>query len=220
MIALLLRDLRLAMRSGGGFGLGLAFFVLVIVLVPLGVGPQGAILAPIAAGVLWVAALLCALLTLDRIFALDLEDGSLELLFTSPIPLEGVALMKALSHWLVTGAPLTIIGPALALLLYLPPSGLYWLLGSFLVGTPALSAIGTLGAALTLSIKRGGLLLSLLVLPLYIPTLILGAEVVRRGILGLDALTPLLLLLGISLASVALLPIVTALALKINLQSR
>ena len=120
MIGLLIRDLRLAVRAGGGFGLGLAFFLLVAVIVPLGVGPEAATLAKIAPGILWVGALLSCLLSLDRIFALDFEDGSLDLLATSPIPLEGVAAVKALAHWLVTGLPLMAVSPVLGLLLNLP----------------------------------------------------------------------------------------------------
>ena len=184
MIALLIRDLRLAFRAGGGFGLGLAFFLLVAVLVPLGVGPEGATLAKIAPGILWVGALLACLLSLDRIFALDFEDGSLDLLATSPIPLEGVVAIKALAHWVVTGLALTLVAPVLAVLMNLPVDGYLWLVVSLAAGTPALSVIGAFGAALTVGVKRGGLLLSLLVLPLYVPTLIFGAEVVKRGAQG------------------------------------
>ena len=123
MIALLQRDLRLAFRAGGGFGLGLAFFLMVAVLVPLGVGPEGALLARIAPGILWVGALLACLLSLDRMFALDFEDGALDLMAVSPLPLEGVVAMKALAHWLVTGLPLVLIAPVLGLLLSLAPGG-------------------------------------------------------------------------------------------------
>ncbi len=218
MIALLLRDLRLATRAGGGFGLGLAFFLLVAVLVPLGVGPEPAVLGRIAPGILWVGALLACLLSLDRIFALDFEDGSLDLLATAPIPLEGVVAVKALAHWLVTGLPLTLIAPVLAVLLNLPSGGFLWLVVSLVVGTPALSLIGAFGAALTVGLKRGGLLLSLLVLPLYVPTLIFGAEAVRRGAAGLDTTTPLLLLAGISAGAVAALPFAAAAAIRVNLR--
>ena len=218
MIALLLRDLRLATRSGGGFGLGLAFFLLVAVLVPLGVGPDPATLSKIAPGILWVGALLSCLLSLDRLFALDAEDGSLDLLATAPIPLEGVVAVKSLAHWVVTGLPLTLAAPALGLLLNLPANGYPWLIAAFALGTPALSVIGAFGAALTVGLKRGGLLVSLLVLPLYLPTLIFGAEVVRRGAQGLDAATPLLFLAGISLASGALLPFASAAAIRVNLR--
>ena len=218
MIALLARDLRLAIRAGGGFGLGLAFFLIVVVLVPLGVGPQGATLALIAPGILWVAALLACLLSLDRIFALDFEDGSLDLLATAPIPLEGVVSVKALAHWLTTGLPLTLASPVLGLLLNLPLGGYGWLMLSLVLGTPALSVIGTFGAALTVGLKRGGLLLSLLVLPLYVPTLIFGAEVVKRGATGQATDTPLLLLAGITAGAAALLPFASAAALRINLR--
>ena len=125
MIALLQRDLRLALRAGGGFGLGLAFFLMVAVLVPLGVGPEGALLARIAPGILWVGALLACLLSLDRMFALDFEDGALDLMAVSPLPLEGVVAMKALAHWLVTGLPLVLIAPVLGVLLSLAPGGVY-----------------------------------------------------------------------------------------------
>ncbi len=218
MIALLLRDLRLGLRSGGGFGLGLAFFLILTTLVPLAVGPQPALLAPIAPGILWLGALLACLLSLDRIFALDLEDGSLDLLATAPLPLEGAATVKALAHWLTTGLPLTLLAPALSLLLFLPAAALPHLVAALALGTPALSWLGTFGAALTVGLRRGSLLLSLLVLPLYIPTLVFGAEVVRRGAEGLPAATPLALLAGITLGCVALLPFATAAALRINLR--
>jgi heme exporter protein B len=218
MIALLIRDLRLATRAGGGFGLGLAFFLLVAVLVPLGVGPDPALLTRIAPGILWVGALLACLLSLDRIFALDFEDGSLDLLAAAPIPLEGAVAAKALAHWLVTGLPLTLLAPVLAVLLNLPLAGYGWLVLSLALGTPALSMIGAFGAALTVGVKRGGLLLSLLVLPLYVPTLIFGAEVVRRGAAGQDALTPLLLLAGITAGAAALLPFAAAAAIRVNLR--
>ena len=218
MIALLVRDLRLAVRAGGGFGLGLAFFLILATLVPLGVGPDAARLAPIAPGILWLGALLACLLSLDRIFALDLEDGSLDLLATAPLPLEGVATVKALAHWITTGLPLAVVAPALSLLLFLPADGLPWLVASLLLGTPALSWLGTFAAALTVGLRRGSLLLSLLVLPLYIPTLVFGAEVVRRGAAGLAVATPLATLAAITLGCVAVLPFATAAALRINLR--
>lgn len=218
MIALFARDLRLAIRAGGGFGLGLAFFLIVTVLVPFGVGPEGGTLAKIAPGILWVGALLACLLSLDRIFALDFEDGSLDLLATAPIPLEGVVTMKAAAHWVTTGLPLTLAAPVFGVLLNLPEAGFLWLTLSLALGTPALSVIGTFGAALTVGLKRGGLLLSLLVLPLYVPTLIFGAEVVRRGAGAMETATPLLLLAGITAASVALLPFASAAAIRVNLR--
>lgn len=218
MKALLLRDIRLAVRAGGGFGLGLAFFLIVVILVPFGVGPEAAVLTRIAPGVLWVAALLAALLSLDRIFALDWEDGALPLLATSPLPLEALALVKAVAHWITTGLPLTLVAPALGFLLNLEPGAYGWLLASLALGTPALSMIGTFGAALTVGLKRGGLLLSLLVLPLYVPTLIFGAEAVRRGAEGLEAGVPLMLMAGVTFGSLALLPFAAAVALRVNLR--
>lgn len=218
MIALLLRDLRLSVRAGGGFGLGLAFFLIVTVLVPFGVGPEGGMLARIAPGILWVGALLACLLSLDRIFALDYEDGSLDLLATAPIPLEGVVTMKAAAHWLTTGLPLVVAAPVFGVLLSLPEAGFFWLTLSLALGTPALSVIGTFGAALTVGLKRGGLLLSLLVLPLYVPTLIFGAETVRRGADGLATATPLLMLAGITAGAIACLPFASAAAIRINLR--
>lgn len=218
MLALLIRDLRLSLRAGGGFGLGLGFFLILCTLIPLGVGPEAGQLAGIAPGILWVGALLACLLSLDRIFALDWEDGSLDLLATAPLPLEGVVAIKALAHWLVTGLPLVAVAPLLGVLLHLPGEAQAWLVVSFLIGTPALSVIGAFGAALTVGLRRGGLLLSLLVLPLYVPTLVFGAEVLRRGAAGMELGTPLLLLAGITLGCIAALPFAAAAALRINLR--
>ncbi len=218
MIALLTRDLKLAVRAGGGFGLGLAFFLIVVILVPFSVGPESGLLSKIAPGVLWLGALLACLLSLDRILALDWEDGTLDLVATSPLPLEGVVAMKSLAHWLTTGLPLVIAAPLFGLLLNLPTAGYLWLILSLAIGTPALSVVGTFGAALTVGLKRGGLLLSLLVLPLYVPTLIFGAELARRGAGGQATTTPLLMLAGITFGVIALLPFASALVLRINLR--
>ncbi|MEW9921433.1 heme exporter protein CcmB [Marimonas sp. MJW-29] len=218
MIALLLRDLRLAFRAGGGFGLGLAFFLIVVTLVPFSVGPSPALLSSIAPGVLWLGALLACLLSLDRLLALDYEDGTLDLLVTAPLPLEAAVTVKALAYWLTTGLPLVLASPVLGVLLNLPPQGYGWLVVSLAVGTPALSVIGTFGAALTVGIKRGGLLLSLLVLPLYVPTLIFGAEAARRGAGGMEVATPLLMLGGITMATIALMPFASAAVLRRGLR--
>ncbi|MDA0362468.1 MAG: heme exporter protein CcmB [Proteobacteria bacterium] len=215
MISLLKRDLLVASRSGGALTLSISFFLIMIVLVPFGVGEDPLILGAIATGIIWVAALLSCLLTLDRVFQLDFEDGTLELLATAPVPIEAAALVKAFSHWLTTGLPIIIVSPGLGLLLNLPEGGMMWLIISLTIGTPALSIIGSFGAALTVGLKRGGLLLSLLVLPLYIPTLIFGAAVVNRGLLGLSVAAPLIFLTAVSALSVALLPLAT---LKINLK--
>lgn len=208
----------LAIRAGGGFGLGLAFFLIVTVLVPFGVGPQSDVLARIAPGILWIGALLACLLSLDRVLALDWEDGTLDLLATSPLPLEAVLSVKALAHWITTGLPLVLAAPVLGVLLNLPVPGFLWLVVSLALGTPALSVIGTFGAALTVGIKRGGLLMSLLVLPLYVPTLIFGAEVARRGASDMAVETPALLLAGITLGVVAVMPFASAAALRMTLR--
>jgi heme exporter protein B len=218
MIGLLKRDLALAIRAGGGFGLSLAFFLIFAALVPFGVGPNTGILATIAPGILWLGALLACLLSLDRIFQLDWEDGTLDLIATSPVPLEGVVAVKAIAHWITTGLPLVAAAPVLGLMLNLPGSAYPWLIGSLALGTPALSAIGAFGAALTVGIKRGGLLLSLLVLPLYVPTLIFGALSVTNAALGQDAATPLILMAGITLGCLAILPFAAAAALRVNLR--
>lgn len=218
MIRLVLRDLKLAVRAGGGFGLALAFFLIACVLVAFGVGPESQRLATIAPGMLWVGALLACLLSLDRIFATDFEDGSLDLLATAPLPLEALALSKSAAHWLTTGLPLSLIAPVLALLLNLPPAAYGALVLSLLIGTPALSMIGAFAASLTVGLKRGGLLLSLLVLPLYVPTLIYGSEAVSHAAAGQGNVAPLLLLALITLGSIAVLPFVCAMALRGNLR--
>jgi heme exporter protein B len=218
MIALLKRDLALALRSGGGFGLSLAFFLIVVMFVPFGIGPDSATLAKIAPGILWIGALLACLLSLDRIFQLDYEDGSLELLATSPLPLEAIVAMKALAHWMTTGLPLALAAPVLGFLLSLPSGAYMWIFLSLLIGTPALSFLGTFGAAITVGLKRGGLLLSLLVLPLYIPTLIFGAQSVTLVTQGASNSTAFLILAALSLFSLALIPFAAAYALKVNLR--
>lgn len=217
MKALLARELSLALRSGGGAGLGLAFFLIVTVLVPFGIGPDTAVLARIAPGTLWIGALLACLLSLDRLFQPDYEDGSLDLLVLSPLPLEAVTATKAFAHWLTTGLPLVIAAPILALALNLPARACPTLILSLLAGTPALSFLGMAGAALTVGIRRGGLLLSLLVLPLYVPTLIFGARAVTLAAEGQSPATSLLLLAGLSLFILAVAPFTAAATLRVHL---
>ena len=218
MIQLFMRDIGLAVRSGGGFGLALIFFLIVVVLIPFALGPDQSALALVAPGVLWLGALLACLLSLDRIFGLDYEDGSLDLLASSPLPLESVYTAKAAAHWLTTGLPLALAAPLLGVLLNLSFDAGMVLCFSLLLGTPALSLIGAFGATLTLGIKRGGLLLSLLVLPLYVPTLIFGAQAVRSASLEQSFDVPLVLILAISLGAVAILPFASGTALRINLR--
>jgi heme exporter protein B len=216
--AVLGRELRIALRSGGGAGLGLAFFLIVVLLVPLGTGPEPERLATVAAGTLWVAALLACLLSLDRLFQADHEDGTLDIMALSPLPLEALVALKALAHWLTTGLPLIVAAPLLAVTLHLPPSAYGWLVASLAAGTPGLSFLGAIGAGLTVGIRRGGLLLSVLVLPLYVPTLIFGARAVTAAAEARDPLPAFQLLAGLTLFILALAPFATAAALRIGLR--
>jgi len=215
--SLLMRDLKLAARSGGGAALALAFFALMATLVPLGIGADLRLLARVAAGVLWVGAVLAALLSLDRLYQGDFDDGSLDLIALSPLSLEQVALAKFLAHWLSTGLPLTLLSPLLALFFGLPGAGTEMLVLSLLIGTPAVSAVGAIGASLTLSLKRGGLLLPLLILPLLTPVVIFGAGAVSAALDGL-ANGALGLLAAFSVAAVLLSPFVTAACVRLNLE--
>jgi heme exporter protein B len=213
---LLLRDIRLAARAGGSAALALAFFAAVATLVPLGIGPDLALLARIAAGVLWVAAVLAALLSLDRLFQADFEDGSLDLIVLSPLSLELACFAKIAAHWLTTGLPLTLLSPVLAMLFGLPAYPTLWLVVSLFIGTPAVSAIGAVGAALTVSIRRGGLILPLIVLPLLAPVVIFGAGTVLAALNNL-ANGASLLLAAFSLVSILLSPFAAAAAVRLNL---
>lgn len=215
-LALIARDMALALRLGGGGAVAVAFFALVALLVPLGVGGEDEVLAPIAAGILWIGALLAALLSLDRLFQADYEDGSLDLMTLAPIPLEGVVAAKTAAHWLTTGLPMVVVSPVLAGMLQLPAEAIPTLTLGLLIGTPALSLIGAIGAALTVGVRRGGLLLSLLVLPLYIPTLVFGAQAVQRLMEDLPVWPSLALLGGVTLGSAAAAPFAAAAALRIN----
>jgi heme exporter protein B len=211
---LLRRDLVLAWREGGSVGVALGFYLVVVTLLPLGLGPDLDLLSRIASGVLWVALLLAALLSLGRLFETDLEDGSLEVLATGPLPLEAIATAKSLAHWLTTGLPLTLLAPVLGLLLNLPLEAYGMLLTTLLVGTPAISFLGAVGAALTLRARRGGMLLALLMLPLFVPTLVFAIAAI-----GTDAPAPsLLILCALSLVSVALSPWAAAAALRLQLR--
>ncbi len=212
--ALLTRDLRLAFRQGGDVANVVAFFALAVILFPFGVGPDPDLLARIAAGVLWVTALLAALLSLERLFDADFQDGSLEALALMPVPLEIQVLAKCVAHWLTTGLPLTIIAPLLALVLHFDAAGYPALIAALLLGTPVLSLIGAIGAALTLGARRAGVLLSLLVLPLYIRVLIFGVAASEAAALGLESRPHLLLLAALLAGSLALAPWAAAAALR------
>jgi heme exporter protein B len=213
-IGLFRRDLRLALRQGGDTGLVLGFFVLAVVLFPLGVGPEPAVLQRIGAGIVWVAALLAALLSLDRLFQSDYQDGGLELLALSSLPLELAVLAKCAAHWVASGLPLALTSPFLALLVDLEPNAIPVLLLGLLLGTPALSLIGSVAAALTLGARRQGALLSLLVLPLYVPPLVFGAGAVEASAAGAGGRAYLLILGALTLAALPLCPWASAAALR------
>jgi heme exporter protein B len=213
-LALIARDLRLALRQGGDAAMVIAFYVVTIVLFPFGVGPEPELLQRIAAGIVWVTALLAALLSLDRLFQADYEDGSLEALALLPLPLEAQVLAKCVAHWLVTGLPLTLVAPLLASLLHLDAAGYPALLAGMALGTPVLSLLGAIGAALTLGARRGGVLLSLLVLPLYIPILIFGVAAVEAAIAGFGPRPHLLLLSALLVLAAGLVPFAAAAALR------
>jgi len=216
---LLGRDLKLAARSGGGATLALSFFALVATLMPLGVGADLTLLARIAGGVLWVGAVLAALLSLDRLFQGDYDDGSLDLIALSPLPLELTSFAKILAHWLSTGLPLTLLSPLLALMFNLPPQPTLMLVISLAIGTPAVSAVGAIGASLTLSLKRGGLILPLIILPLLAPVVIFGAGSVAYALDGLPGTGALGLLAAFSVAAVLLSPFAAAASVRLNLGS-
>ena len=208
------RALRLALRQGTDSLMVVMFFVIAVVLFPLGVGPEPNILARIAPGVIWVAALLASMLSLERLFQSDYEDGSLELLALQPMALEATVMAKVAANWLTTGLPLIVAAPLLAVLMKMETEGFAVLLGVLALGTPTLSLIGAIGAALVLGTRRGGILLSLLILPLYIPVLIFGAGAVDATIAGFPAKVQFLFLGGLFVGSLALCPWVGAAALR------
>lgn len=211
------RDLQSAFRHRAQLMLPLSFFVLVISLFPLAVSPQLSVLRGMAAGIIWVAALLATLLSLDNMFRSDFDDGTLEQLLLSPYPTSVLVLVKILAHWLVTGLPLLIVAPALGILTGLPWHSMGVLIASLALGTPILSLVGAIGVALTLGLKRGGALLSLLVLPLYVPILIFGANAVDASQTGVDVSGQLYLLGALLLASLCLAPIAASAALRVTI---
>lgn len=217
--ALVRRDLLLAVREGGAVGTALGFYLIVVALLPLGLGPDLKLLSRIAPGVLWIALLLAALLSLGRIFEADQDAGTLDVMALAQLPLEAVVAGKALAHWVSTGIPLALLAPILGILLNLDISAYPTLVITMLIGTPAVSFLGAIGAALTLKTRRGGLLMALLVLPLYLPTLIFGISAMSAATLGPDGMVQSLTVLGaISLASLVLGPIAAAAALRLQMQ--
>lgn len=212
---LIRRELVLAYRLGGGAGTAIGFFLVVVTLLPLGIGPDSALLSRISAGAIWIALLLSVLLSVDRIFQSDFEDGSLELMLLGPVPLELVVVGKTIAHWLTTGLPLAVAAPLFGILLNIDPGAIGPLVLSTMIGSPALSFLGALGGAITLGVRRGGLLLSLLILPLYVPILIFGVSAASGGGPGPDISTPsLLVLAALSLATLVLCPLAAAAAIR------
>jgi heme exporter protein B len=216
-LALLRRDLVIAFRRRSEMVNPLLFFVLVTSLFPLGVGAQPKLLSLMAPGVVWVAALLAALLSLDTIFRSDFEDGTLEQLMLSAQPVSVLVIAKVLAHWLITGLPLLLVAPLLATLLGMPAQGIGTLVTSLLFGTPALSLIGAIGVALTVGLRKGGVILSLLVLPLYVPVLIFGAGAVGNAAMGIDAAAQMYIMAAFLILSLTLSPVATAAALRVSL---
>jgi heme exporter protein B len=213
--ALLVRDMRIAVRVGGGALMGVLFFLVVVTLVPFAIGPDLALLKRIGPAVLWLAALLANLLALDRLFAADHEDGSLDLLLMSKAPLELVVAVKGVAHWLTTGLPLVIAAPLIGLLLNLDGAAQAGLVLTLLVGTPALTFIGLIGAAISVALRRGGLLLAVLVLPLTVPVLIFGVGAANAALVGAAPFgTPFTILGALTLASLVVGPFAAAAALR------
>jgi heme exporter protein B len=213
-MAIIRRDLKLALRQGSDAAIALMFFVVVVALFPLGVGPEPGVLERISGGVVWIGALLAAMLSLDRLFQSEYEDGSLDLLVMAPWPLELMVLAKCLSHWLVTGLPIMLISPLLGLLLHMDSGAYAALLAAMALGTPVLSLIGAVGASLVLGARRAGVLVSLLVLPLTVPVLIFGVAAVEAAAIGQSPYPHLLLLGALLLAAIPLCPWAAAAALR------
>ncbi len=215
-VFLLRRDLLVALRNRAEYAMPILFFVLVITLFPLAIGPVPELLSRIAPGIVWVAALLAAMLSLDSIFRSDFDDGSLEQILLSPHPVAVLVLAKVCAHWLVTGLPLLIAAPLLGQMLGMPQQALPTLLLTILIATPVLSLIGAIGVALTVGLRKGGIILSLLVLPLYVPVLIFAASAVDNAAAGFDVSAQLTMLLAFLFLSLSLSPWATAAALRMS----
>ena len=217
--ALLVRDLRLAVRVGGGALVGVLFFLVVVTLVPFAVGPDLALLRRMGPAILWLGALLANLLALDRLLAADYEDGSLDLILMARVPLELATAVKAVAHWLTTGLPLVIAAPLLGLLLNIEPAATAAVALTLLAGTPALTFLGLIGAALSVTLRRGGLLLAVLIVPLTVPVLIFGVAASNAAIAGpVPFGTPFTILCALTLASAVIGPFAAAAALRHGLE--
>ena len=217
--ALLVRDMRIAIRVGGGALIGVLFFVVVVTLTPFAIGPDLALLRRIGPAILWLAALLASLLALDRLFASDHEDGSLDLILTGRAPLELVIAAKGLAHWLTTAVPLIVAAPLIGLLLDIEPPAQAGLVLTLLVGTPALTFVGIVGAAIAVTLRRGGLLLAIIVLPLTVPVLIFGVAAANAAVAGpVPFGTPFTVLCALTLASLVIGPFAAAAALRLDIE--
>jgi len=212
--AILVRDLRLALRAGGGAGIGVMFFLAVVAITPFAIGPDMKLLARMGAAVLWIGALLASLLGLDRVFAVDQEDGSLDLLLIAPLPLTLVASAKGVAHWIATGLPLVVAAPLLGLLLGVEPVALGAVALTLLIGTSALTFLGLVGASLSVMLPRAGMLVAVLVLPLAIPVLIFGIAATEAMVRGELFSAPFRFLLALSLFFLVLGPVAAAAALR------
>ncbi len=217
-VSLIKRDLMLSYRHRNELLNPLLFFVIVVTLFPLGTSPEKELLQTMAPGVIWVAALLAAMLSLDSLFKADYDDGTLEQMLLSPHPNGVLVLAKIISHWLVTGLPIILLAPLLGLFMFMPAEGITTLMLTLLLGTPILSLVGAIGMALTLGLNRGGMLLSLLVLPLYIPVLIFSANAVDASLAGLSIKGQLYFLGAFLVLAITLAPLATATALKISVE--
>ncbi len=213
---LLRRELLVSLRRRSDLANPLFFFLIVCALFPLGLGPSPALLAGMAPGILWIVALLSVLMASDGLFRADFDDGTLEQVLLSPVSLYLTSLLKVLAHWLLSGLPLTLLSPVLALMLHMPPEGIPALLASLGLGTLVLSFIAAIGAALTVGLKRGGVLLSLLVLPLFVPVLIFGSAAVQRAVQGMDSAAPLALLGAMAALFLVVAPLAIAGALRVS----
>ena len=217
MFELFRRDIKLAARNKSEWLNPLLFFIFAAILFPLGIGPDSAVLTQIAPGIIWVVALLAALLSLDTLFRSDFEDGSLEQVVLTPHPFSLLILTKITVHWLLTGVPLILLSPLLATFFHLDASATLILMKTLLLGTPVLSLVGAIGSALTVGLRRGSMLLSLLVLPLYVPVLIFGANAVAASSAGLDIGGHLMIIASLLVLSITLAPLAAAAALRISI---
>lgn len=215
-VAVLRRDLSAALRRGSEWSNPLIFFLMVCSLFPLGIGPDPALLGQLAPGIVWVVALLASLLATDHLFRGDFDDASLEQMLLSPVPLYPQVMAKVLAHWLMTGLPLSLISPVLALILQMPSTGMPVMMMSLLLGSGVLSFIGAIAAALTVGLRKGGLLLSLITLPLYIPVLIFGSSAVQSAAESAAYLPQLSVLAGFLLLAIALAPLAISASLRIS----